>query len=90
MGVFVLTKQELCCSLVAVSTAALGDEQCMPGAGSQEVHRGVLGTERVEQLGVSHALESVRPAVVSPTARVGTLLFVSPQTLVHSSCHRPR
>lgn len=57
MAVFVLTEQELCCSLVAVSSLALGpyihgDEQCMPSAGSQKRHRGVLGTECVEQFGV--------------------------------------
>lgn len=56
-AVCVLTEQELCCSLVAVSSVALGphihgDEPSMPCAGSQEVHGGVLGTECVEQFGV--------------------------------------
>lgn len=51
-AVCVLTEQELCCSLVAVSSVALGphihgDEQSMPRAGSQKVHRGVLGIECV-------------------------------------------
>lgn len=94
MAVSVLMKQELCCSLVAVSSVALGPhihgvEQCMPGAGSQKVHKGVLGTECVEQFGVTHALEGVRPGV-SPTAQVGTLLSLSPKILAHSSCHRSR
>lgn len=68
MVLSVLTEQELCCSLVAVSSAALGphirgDEQCMPGAGSQKVHSGVLGSERVD---VSHGLKGVSLPVYSP------------------------
>lgn len=50
----------------------------MPGAGSQRMHRGVLGTECVEQFGVSHALEGVRPGVASHTAQVCILLPLSP------------
>lgn len=83
MAVSVLAEQELCCCLVAVSSVAFGphihgDEQGMPDAGAQRVCRGVLGTERVEQFCVSHALEGVRPGVVSSTAQVGTLLSLSP------------
>lgn len=95
LSVSVLTQQELCCSLVAVSSVALGqhihgDEQCLPVDELQKVHRGVLGTECVEQFGVPHALEGVRAGVASPTALVGTLPSLSHQTLAHSSCHRPR